>query len=113
MARAVTQIDEPCWVYYVYCEHGGLLYVGVAADVPRRVQQHRKDKKWWRREVHSLIAYHYPTRRQAFEVEAHSIRTYRPHYNISGVAGPEAMPHEVAPHRYDTLTVLDARGRRC
>lgn len=111
--RRPSPLDGPTWVYYAYCSHGGLLYVGVARDVEARVKQHRSDKPWWNLEVDSMLAFIYPTRRQALEVESHAIHVSRPYYNIAGQAGMEALPHEVQPHPYAELRALDAKGRAC
>lgn len=106
-----SPINGPTWVYYAYCEHDGLLYVGVAGNVERRIAAHRYDKPWWDREVDYVLATLYPTRRQALDVEAHEIKTHRPTHNITGQASTEALPHEVLPHCSSTLRILDKRGR--
>jgi predicted GIY-YIG superfamily endonuclease len=109
----VRAVDGPTWVYYAYCKHGGLLYIGVARDVQARVKQHRAAKPWWDQEVDSMLAFVYPTRGQALAVEANAIRVYRPAYNIAGQASMECLPHEIAPYDYRSLQALDAKGRAC
>lgn len=106
------KLAGPTWVYFACCSHGAFLYIGVAHDVNKRVRQHRKKKDWWAAEVSDMLAFQYPTRQQALEVEAHYIKHYRPPYNISGQPGPVCMPHEVPPHDYTELACLDSRGRR-
>lgn len=109
----LSPIDGPTWVYAAFCEHNGLLYVGVARDVPARIKQHRKDKPWWRAEVADVVANLYPTRREALAVEAHYIAMSRPLHNIAGQSGMAPHPHEVPPHRYSDLAFFDARGKAC
>lgn len=98
MARS----EQPTWVYQAMCEHGGLLYVGVAYDIQRRLAQHRHTKTWWP-EVDILLATHYKTRRQALDIEGRMIRDRHPLYNIAGK--PRFTPTSTTP-----WLALDPRG---
>ena len=89
MAR--NDSDEPTWLYQARCAHGGLLYVGIAYDVQRRVSQHRSTKSWWP-EVDTVFAQRFETRAEAARLESAIIAGERPRYNIAGV-----RPHVVDP----------------
>lgn len=102
--RRVAADDGPTWVYQAMCEHGGLLYVGVAHDVPRRIAQHRSTKSWWR-EVDIVCATRYESRTEALAVEARMIRGERPPHNI---AGRPPVPSASSYSRQ--WLALDARG---
>lgn len=94
----VTPIHPPCdstYVYYCFCAHGGLLYVGVAKDLQRRLGQH-KAKPWWP-DVDFITAHVYWTRAQALQVEQHVIWHDHPMHNVAG-----HNPYEV-PCRIDGL----------
>lgn len=108
----VTEINDPTWVYHAFCEHNGLLYVGVASDPERRVRQHLYAKPWWRHEVDMVLAELYPSRRQALDVESSAIHNMRPTYNLRGQAPPICLPHEKRPHEplRGHLRLLDAHG---
>lgn len=79
-----SRLDRATWVYQCFCEHGSLLYVGIARGVDRRLSQHSATKSWWS-EVDQVLANLYQTRRQALRVEAHHITHDGPRYNIAGL----------------------------
>lgn len=92
----------PTWVYQVRCEHEGLLYVGIASDLERRVAQHRSTKDWWA-DVDYVCATLEPTRSAAFALEARMISGLHPPRNIAG------KPH-AAPGRPMSWRLLDQFG---
>lgn len=101
-------VPDPTWVYQLYCKHGGLLYVGIAYNLERRLKQHRGDKPWWP-EVAKIDAYQFPTRMAAREAELAAITVRQPFYNVADVepcdqanadawkqlVEPWELPHEV------------------
>jgi hypothetical protein len=89
--------DRTTWVYELRDTDDTLLYVGVAVDVDRRIAQHAATKYWWR-EVIFINAARYATRKAALEVEAHTILTKSPIYNVQGV--PPEPPHEPIGRRH-------------
>lgn len=89
--------DEPTWVYRCYCSHYGLLYVGVAADVRRRLHQHTS-KPWWPH-VEYVLAERFASRAAALEVEAHTIRYDRPQHNIAGAPTDSDLHHRIVERR--------------
>lgn len=76
--------NEPTWVYHLCCEHGGLLYVGIARDLQQRLKQHCATKDWWD-EVWHVYATQYPDRMTARIVERQHIWEGRPRYNTNDV----------------------------
>lgn len=83
MAPNVTSLDGPTWLYQAVCEHNGLLYVGIASDLSRRLAQHRATKPWWS-DVDAVVAGLYPSRTAALTVEAGIIGGANPVHNIAG-----------------------------
>lgn len=102
--------DGPTWMYLAFCEHRAPLYIGIAHDVERRVEQHRTTKPKWREQVWAMIAYELPTRRQALDLETHMIRSVRPAWNVAGQP-PGPMRPDVRPHDPLRVLSLDPRGR--
>lgn len=60
---------------------GRLLYIGVADQWTRRVQDHAQSKPWWK-EVATTTVEHFPTREAALAAEKVAIQTERPIHNI-------------------------------
>ncbi|GII24284.1 GIY-YIG nuclease family protein [Planosporangium mesophilum] len=60
-----------------------LLYVGITADLPQRMGDHRTDKPWWS-QVARVTVEHFDTREAALKAETESIREERPLYNVQG-----------------------------
>lgn len=83
--------EGPTWLYQAYCEHQALLYVGIAVDLDRRLQQHRATKLWWPG-VNYVVACQYPTRVEAAQVELNMIRGTLPPHNQAGKSLPSGPP---------------------
>ena len=94
------------------CEHGELLYVGVAYDLQRRIAQHRATKSWWP-EVDRVLGIRYATRAEALVLENRMIKQERPCYNV---AGKPAAADLVSSFEYEWVFcdnrggVVDQRG---
>jgi len=73
--------SRPTWVYRYFDADGGLLYIGVAFDVLKRAEGHRRHAEWW-----PLAATYteelFPTRTAALAAEAEAIRTEHPLFNV-------------------------------
>lgn len=70
-------------LYRAYDCEGGLLYIGVTADLPRRLHDHRRAGIWYDRMVrHSAKAYN--DRLLAEAIERRAIRLLRPQFNVFG-----------------------------
>ena len=96
----------PTWVYQLFCDHGALIYVGVATDVRRRLKQHRATKAWWP-EVFSVAAYLFPSREHALMVEAARIREgVSPRYNVAGRQARSLPPGVSQPIDIDFWPIL-------
>jgi len=91
----------PTWVYQLCCEHGGLLYVGIAVDLDRRLAQHRKTKAWWS-EVAHVVAHQFPTRDDARLAELDAINLRQPIYNIEGVRPNDQFAADAWAQRHQT-----------
>jgi len=74
---------DATWLYHLESRAAGLLYIGVAWDLDRRLRQHRKTKSWWP-EVYIIASFLYPSRQSALAAEAVGIRCdiSPPIYNI-------------------------------
>lgn len=70
------------FVYRCISADGRLLYVGIAADPMRRVNQHRTS--WWGWLLADVDVVEYETAEDAREVEALAIATERPRFNRQG-----------------------------
>lgn len=92
----------PTWLYIIICEHSAALYVGIATDVERRLDQHWRDKPWWS-DVRGVLAYQLPTREIARQEELRLIRQYRPIYNIEGVPSPDPLGQIIQERRFDVI----------
>lgn len=95
--------DQPTWLYQAMCEHGALLYVGIAYDVPRRLSQHRATKAWWP-DVDAVCAIQYDSRDHARRLESRIIAGVLPQHNIQG---KPRRPLNPAPREY---VLFDHRG---
>lgn len=75
------------FVYRLYDAGGTLLYVGMAADVLRRLGDHMRHKSWWR-EVRRIDWEMYDTRDDAAWAERVQINALEPLHNIDGYWAP-------------------------
>lgn len=89
----VTELNGPTWLYQACCEHGGLMYVGIAVDLDRRIAQHRATKSWWPNVDH-VVGISYESRRLALDIEGRIIRGVHPRHNIAGVRRGAVDPKE-------------------
>lgn len=71
--------DRPTFLYRAFDTAGGLLYVGIAVDVGRRLNQERGEP-WYPRMVR-YTAVSYPTRALAMDAEREAFERERPIYN--------------------------------
>jgi predicted GIY-YIG superfamily endonuclease len=71
-------------VYRAYDREGRLLYVGIAADLTRRIARHAREKPWWDLEVVYVSATPDKPRAVAFEAEQAAIRAETPLRNNLG-----------------------------
>lgn len=75
------QLLSPCFVYRFFDDDDRLLYVGVAADVGRRIAQHRVTASWWPEATRGEFRC-YPSREAALQAEALAIAVERPGRNL-------------------------------
>lgn len=68
------------FVYRLYGQHDQLLYIGVSGNLKKRMQQHRRDKKWWS-EVTRTVSQCFDSREEAELAEAEAIASERPLHN--------------------------------
>lgn len=71
----------PTTLYRLYDPEGTLLYVGIAGNPGRRLQDHRRDKPWWG-EVSVIKLEHFPSRPEAEAHEVAAIHAERPTHNV-------------------------------
>jgi predicted GIY-YIG superfamily endonuclease len=67
-------------LYRIFDRTDALLYVGITADLGKRLATHQRNKSWWH-EVNNITIEHFSNRSRALEAEAHAIRTENPLYN--------------------------------
>lgn len=79
---------RPCYVYQVWAERLGLVYVGIADDFRHRWQAHLR-QSWWLGEVvvEDVFINVMPNREAARMLEAWIIHEDAPRYNTSDEAG--------------------------
>lgn len=68
-------------LYRLYTESEELLYVGIAGNVGRRLDQHSDVKTWWTK-VAMIKVEHFQTRHLAEIAEKNAIRGEKPRYNV-------------------------------
>lgn len=74
-------------LYRMYDAGGVLLYVGITATVPARLQAHR-DQFWWR-DVHTIRLEHFDTREELEAAEVVAIRSENPLFNVKSRTDPK------------------------
>lgn len=72
--------SRPHALYRFFGAGGTLLYIGITADLPTRLTNHRDEKAWWLG-VTNVTVEHYPDRASVLEAERRAIATERPLYN--------------------------------
>lgn len=75
--------DFPFTLYRLYNADGQLLYVGIAARWPGRLNQHRASKHWFHTVTRVKLA-HFQTRRDAARAELEAIHAEHPLFNSQG-----------------------------
>lgn len=80
-SRTGVDRHRPTWLYRYFDADDRLLYVGVAFDVLKRAQGHRRHAAWWPLAT-TYTEERYPTRTEAEAAEVEAIRTEAPLYNV-------------------------------
>jgi excinuclease UvrABC nuclease subunit len=80
MRRHVRKL--PCDVYRIFDAEGHLLYVGMSANVFRRMEQHKADYQPWIPLAASFEVTRYRNRRSAAYMEALIINEESPAWNV-------------------------------
>lgn len=80
--------NVPTTLYRFFDQDGALLYIGISADVRRRISQHRKDKPWWK-ESARIEMEHYPNAEEARAAEKIAIKTENPRHNVADVSSED------------------------
>lgn len=80
-------------LYRFYDVEGRLLYIGLTADLPTRLNNHRDDKPWWC-EVTRVAVEHYPDRAAVIAAERRAIIAEGPRYNVV-----HNRPRDISPAR--------------
>jgi predicted GIY-YIG superfamily endonuclease len=78
--------DEPTALYRLFDSLGNLLYLGIAGNVGRRLNEHSKTQPW-ARAITSATIEHFETRREAERAEKTAIHNEQPLFNVAW-AGP-------------------------
>ena len=111
---------DPTTVYRFFGTRRRLLYVGITNRGHRRINEHAKEKAWWR-DVRSATFEHFPTREEALWAEAEAIRSEDPAHNVHmghpGPGRPGSLQRSEAGSltvlsRAETLALLDQQARR-
>lgn len=72
--------NQPHALYRFFDRSDVLLYVGITADLPTRMKNHRKGKPWWTH-IHNITVEHFDTRQEALDAERKAIREEKPLHN--------------------------------
>jgi hypothetical protein len=80
-------LKEPTWLYHLFTGGDGetsdrLLYIGIAAQLRRRMRQHAATKRWWQ-DVEQVVAIVGCCRRHVLIEESEHIAAAWPLYNVS------------------------------
>jgi predicted GIY-YIG superfamily endonuclease len=92
--ESVTTYDDshlerlPHVLYKMYDDERRLLYVGISANLGKRLDRHMRDKLWFQQIAYIAVT-HYATRTECLLAERHAIVSERPIHNLahSGAAG--------------------------
>jgi predicted GIY-YIG superfamily endonuclease len=71
------------YVYRVYDDRRGLIYVGVTRDLRKRLRTHSKTA-WWAPQAKKVVAKVFPDRTSGLAAESAAIRDETPRWNIRG-----------------------------
>lgn len=83
-------------VYRMFDSADRLLYVGATTRLPKRIDEHSRDKAWWT-EVTTISVEHFASRDDAFAAEAAAIPAESPVHNIVRV--PTAKTYDMKERR--------------
>jgi hypothetical protein len=86
--------QQPHALYRFYGAGGTLLYIGLTANLPTRLINHRDEKPWWTG-VARITVEHFPDRASVVEAERRAIEAERPLYNVQHNR-PQASPPRTA-----------------
>ena len=76
-------MPEQTFLYRAFCEHGGLLYVGITDNYERRLRQHAFGSEWWP-STDRITVVRYRTRWSARRAERYVIEHDNPVHNLAG-----------------------------
>ncbi len=82
--------STPATLYRLFAADGDLLYVGIAANLGRRFEQHAEQKPWWSEVVHIRLEHH-ASRLAALTAETRAIRDEYPRHNVVHNTGDEVV----------------------
>lgn len=83
----LTPLNErPHALYRFFNPSGTLLYIGITANLPTRLHDHRDDKPWWTT-VANITVQHYPDRETVLAAEKAAIIAEKPLHNITHNGG--------------------------
>lgn len=100
---------RPTAMYRMYDAEGELLYVGISVRPDKRVEQHARDKAWFRGgEVEAVEVEWFDSRLRALEAEAVTIWQENPRYNLQ-----RELPNAPKRHRrsHEVTSLADALGK--
>lgn len=120
VSAALVQLPhKPHALYRFFDRTDVLLYVGITADLPTRLKNHRREKPWWVH-VHHITVDQFDTRQDALDAEAEAIRTEGPLHNdqhndmavapaaeSSGAGGPDDEALQLADVILRDLTAVE------
>ena len=75
--------QSPHYVYFFADETGAAQYVGMTANMQRRLSEHKRDRNWWSDDL-ELMFFEVPTRSYAHRMELALIKAMKPKYNVQG-----------------------------
>lgn len=85
--------ERPYAVYRLYGADGVLLYVGIAWNLPQRMEDHAANKWWWWMVARRTMIW-YPSELEARAAEAIAIDIENPlHNDVRPAVGPTVPPH--------------------
>lgn len=90
-AATAPVASRPHALYRFYDHTDRLLYIGITANLPGRLTQHRDDKPWWSN-VARIAVEHHADRDAVLDAERRAIITERPLWNIQHNGERLAVP---------------------
>lgn len=97
-------------VYRMFDENDELLYVGITANLPGRLAQHRAEKPWWTL-VARIELRHLDSRREALDSERYLIVTEKPLWNVVHRDGATPIPWAQLRQDFPAILRLEAGAR--